>query len=582
MSVPLYLMKISKSCGNRAAIRTVSTTANKASVNLYTNRTHNCGQLTTNDVGKTVDLFGWVQYTRFNNKIIALRDSYGSIQCIVDSSELAKIRKSTIPNESILHVSGTVRPRPNDQINPNQVAGHLEVLADTIDVVNRAADKLPISTSDKNAEHTLVNRLEHRYIDLRGTHMQYALRFRSQMYRLLRDKLYDLKFVECETPTLYNRTPGGANEFVVPTQMKNKYYSLVQSPQQLKQMLMIGGLDRYFQICRCYRDEGGRPDRQPEFTQLDIELSFTNQELIMQLIEDLMYYLMSNLSSNENLTKIFVGSFDGEGRLSRMTYRQAMDTYGTDKPDLRFDWKIETTDDNQSILEVPYDLKSEFIEQLVKNIREELYLSSDIETAVHCVEASNSVIIKGPTSIAIKNILGKLRCKIATELESRGVHVYKSPFSFVWITDFPLFDVSETGQLESNHHPFTAPTEDTIGLLDTDPTAVLGQHYDLVLNGQEIAGGSMRIHDAGLQRRIFNEFLKVDDAAFSYFLEALQSGCPPHGGIAFGLDRLVSILINRASIREVIAFPKTSAGRDLVSGCPHDLDPDVKRMYHID
>lgn len=555
-----------------------------SSVNKYTRRTHTCGQITEKNVGERVSLFGWVQYSRFNNKIIAVRDSYGVIQCILDKHLItSSIKKTIIPNESVVQVDGVVQSRPDDQRTDKIHTGDVEILVDHLNIVNASKKDLPILTRNRSdsSQITMFNRLKYRYLDLRSQDMQHALRFRSYVCRVLRDKLYDLKFVECETPTLFNRTPGGANEFLVPTQQANKFYSLVQSPQQLKQLLMMGGLDRYFQICRCYRDEAGRSDRQPEFTQVDIELSFTSQDLVMKLVDELIFNLMSKVSSNPEMLQNMTSSFDENQAIKRIPYKKALQDYGTDKPDTRFEWFI-AKDSNKGLkLEIPHSLNRDIVDQIVERAMD----SAQMETKATDLraEVTDSVTLFKTTerSIEASKLLGKVRVMAAEDLDRLGIQTYKEEFSFVWVTDFPLFTFDEHCKLKPSHHPFTAPSESSISMLKENPIEVVGQHYDLVLNGQEVAGGSIRIHDADLQEEIFNNILHADENTFSYFVEALKSGCPPHGGIAIGLDRLVTILLNRESIKEVIAFPKTSTGRDLMTDCPQEISADVKLMYHI-
>lgn len=549
-----------------------------SSVNSFCERTHTCGQLSKNDVGKLVTLYGWIQYTRFNNKIIALRDSYGTVQCIVDQSQLTKsFRKSIIPNESVVRVVGQVRERPDGDKNDKLSTGDIEVLTDQVKILAQAKKNLPILTrTDPNSLSTSsVNRLKHRYLDIRSKSMQEALRLRSKICHILRTQLVNLDFVECETPTLFNRTPGGANEFIVPTQEHGKFYSLVQSPQQLKQLLMIGGLDRYFQICRCYRDESGRADRQPEFTQVDLELSFTNQNLVMNLVEKLMHHLLTNLYNDLDLTRSLTSSFSHEVTLNRISFTEAFLKYGTDKPDTRFDWLIKSHENQGLCIDIPYHIESDLLQELIKNID----IDSTLISYAHF--PNRTKLITSDKTDKERKFLGAMRVLLAAELEKQGENIYKSKFEFVWVIDFPLFTKNEQGKLEPNHHPFTAPSVNSIHYVQQDPTAVSGQHYDLVLNGQEVAGGSIRINDAELQSYIFKEVLGVDEDSFEYFIEALGCGCPPHGGIAIGLDRLVAILMDKDSIKDVIAFPKTNAGRDLMTGCPQEVSAEVKNLYHL-
>lgn len=552
-------------------------------INKYTVRSHTCGQLSNRDVGQRVSLCGWVQYTRFDNKIILLKDSYGVIQCVADKNYWSEcLKKLTLHNESVVQVDGYIKERPDGQKNCRMSTGEVELHIEQLNVLSSARKDLPILSREEVASSpvTHVNRLKHRYLDLRSSYMQHALRFRSSVCKILRDKLYQLNFVECETPTLFGRTPGGANEFVVPTQIPNKFYSLVQSPQQLKQLLMIGGIDRYFQICRCYRDEAGRTDRQPEFTQLDMELSFTNQDLVMRLVEELVYDLFVNICDEQVSIDVLTSSFKQNKRISTLSFSEAIMKYGTDKPDARFECFIQSGESDKLFVEFPFTLDQSTVINILEDAKARIGAENTIEPFFQCTDDMLRVEVNNHCQEA-REFLGLVRLMIAQELDKTGKNIYKTRFELLWVTDFPLFSIDREGKLQSNHHPFTAPTPETVHLLDKNPLQVIGQHYDLVLNGQEVAGGSIRIHDAELQRRIFTEILKVGENTFAYFVEALSSGCPPHGGIAIGLDRLLSILLDRESIKDVIAFPKTNSGRELMTDCPQDLDSDVKLLYHI-
>lgn len=548
-------------------------------VNKFTERTHTCGDLTRNDIGKRVELYGWVSYTRFDNKIIALRDSYGTVQCIVSKDKLTKsFRKAALHNESVVKVSGHVQARPDSQKNDSQAQGEIEVLADNVDLISDARKDLPILTRQTEPEQTHTNRLKYRYLDIRSQRLQEALRFRSEVCQIFRSTLLDLGFVECETPTLFRRTPGGANEFVVPTQLPGLFYGLTQSPQQLKQLLMIGGLDRYFQICRCYRDEATRPDRQPEFTQLDIELSFTSQDHIIDMITHLIHELFDKLRSEWDAFSDQPSRF----AIDRISYQEAFGRYGTDKPDTRFGWLLKDTGVSAISMTIPHPIGTEVVSQCLDELkveRQEDTLNCDVMTTTSNV--ATKIVAQSQTEEARK-IMGQLRLKLAAQLQRQGQQIYDSKFKFLWVTDFPLFAKKEgSDELESNHHPFTAPTEETAQYLATEPLQVIGQHYDLVLNGQEIGGGSIRIHRPEIQRLVFEDILKLSGGTFEYFTEALSSGCPPHGGIALGLDRFIAILLGKQSIRDVIAFPKSNSGRDLMSHCPHELDTETRTLYHL-
>ncbi|XP_050426076.1 aspartate--tRNA ligase, mitochondrial [Adelges cooleyi] len=467
-------------------------TSDVSETNFYTFRTHTCGELRIEDVGKTVVLCGWYEFSRFS-RFITLRDGYGSTQIIIPKNDpqTNNVNLKNIPFESILLCHGIVHARPNDQINDSLETGLIEVVVNKLEVLNLVKTSIPFQIRNFNKANESI-RLKHRYVDLRFPEMQRNLRLRSSVLMKMREFLINSRnFVEVETPTLFKKTPGGAQEFIVPTHDKGKCYSLVQSPQQLKQMLMVGSIDRYFQIAKCYRDEATRPDRQPEFTQLDIEMSFTDQNGVLRLVEELLSFIWP-----KELGEI-------KTPFPRMSYDEAMKNYGSDKPDMR----------NQA------------------------------------AESSD------------------------TPQETDNANRWR----FIWIVDFPLFEQdSETGSIQSVHHPFTQPQEQ---ITDDNLLKVKGYHYDLVLNGCEVGGGSIRIHDADLQTRVIESILKIPIHNMSHLIEALKSGCPPHGGIALGIDRLMSILCSTNSIRDVIAFPKTFEGKDLLTGAPSEISAEDIERY---
>lgn len=416
--------------------------------------------------------------------------------------------------------------------------------------------------------------------------------------------------MEVETPTLFRRTPGGAAEFIVPSStVAGQFYSLPQSPQQFKQLLMIGGLDRYYQIARCYRDETTKSDRQPEFTQLDVELSFTTQSDVMKLIEDVIVESWPDDDDDERFAR--------KPTFEIMKYADAMQFYGTDKPDLRFEMKIQKNDDvcaivvpnSASVIDdaVVDEWRELIAEQYMKTCDNNFYCSrkntqtgrwttigdrpstlddeklNESIAKLNADENDTIFLSYHPQKISLaQSTLGLLRVWSADFLESKDVKIRKeNVFKFLWVVDFPLFLRNAVGVLESAHHPFTAPVEEHLNLLTTRPEEVIGQHYDLVLNGVELGGGSIRVHDADVQRYILEEILGENSSTMNHLLEALQSGAPPHGGLAVGLDRYVAILLGRRSIRDVIAFPKTTEGRDLMTSAPADVMDDVLNRYHI-
>uniref|UniRef100_A0A2K5R7R8 Aspartyl-tRNA synthetase 2, mitochondrial n=1 Tax=Cebus imitator TaxID=2715852 RepID=A0A2K5R7R8_CEBIM len=558
-------------------------------------RTNTCGELRSSHLGQEVTLCGWIQYRR-QNTFLVLRDFHGLVQVIIPQDEsAASVRKilCEAPMESVVQVSGTVISRPAGQENPKMPTGEIEIKVKTAELLN-ACKKLPFEIKDF-MKKTEALRLQYRYLDLRSFQMQYNLRLRSQMVMKMRDYLCNLHgFVDIETPTLFKRTPGGAKEFLVPSREPGKFYSLPQSPQQFKQLLMVGGLDRYFQVARCYRDEGSRPDRQPEFTQIDIEMSFVDQTGIQSLIEGLLQYSWPN--DKDPVVVPFPS----------MTFAEALATYGTDKPDTRFGMKIIDISDvfrNTEIgflqdalskphgtvkaICIPEGAVSEVLKFFsTRNLFANFIRESKRPELIRLMETQEEdvVLLMAGEHNKACSLLGKLRLECADLLETRGV-VLRDPtlFSFLWVVDFPLFLPKEENprELESAHHPFTAPHPSDIHLLYTEPEKVRSQHYDLVLNGNEIGGGSIRIHNAELQRYILATLLKEDVKLLSHILQALDYGAPPHGGIALGLDRLICLVTGSPSIRDVIAFPKSFRGHDLMSNTPDSIPPEELKPYHI-
>ncbi|CAH0627384.1 unnamed protein product [Chrysodeixis includens] len=560
--------------------------SDEESCNTYTYRTHTCGELRPEHEGRKVTLCGWVQFSRLS-KFLLLRDAYGLIQCVVNNDS---INLSNIPLETVVKIQGSVALRPKDMINRKMETGEVEVVIDNLEILN-SVENLPFNLRDYQKPKEQL-RLQHRYIDLRFPEMQKNLRVRSHMIHNMRRFLIEKHgFVEVETPTLFCRTPGGAREFVVPTHHQGLFYSLVQSPQQFKQMLMSGGVDRYFQVARCYRDETTRPDRQPEFTQLDIELSFTNVDGILTMIEELLY-------------ESFVKSLP-KPPFKRMTYKEALTTYGTDKPNLTYDLKFvniksvfpdKLNDDEFGAYALPYTKEigklttkyKEKIRQCAKKYPCKVVLNENIskelgdETSrniLNKVGDSNAVIVALGDIENSALCLGEIRQVLASLLQSKNMLQVKEGIEPLWVVDFPLFLKGENG-IETCHHPFTAPHPDDMHLLDSNPLNVGSLAYDLVMNGNEVGGGSVRVHNAGLQEKLL-KILKIEPETLTHFLNALKCGCPPHGGIALGIDRLVSIACDAESIREVIAFPKSHDGKDPLSGAPNSISDEDKKYYHI-
>ncbi|KAL3858497.1 hypothetical protein ACJMK2_013085 [Sinanodonta woodiana] len=587
----------------------------------YTHRTHTCGELRETDIGKTVQLSGWLQYHRMGGLFLILRDWQGLVQCVVSQGKESLLSLAKDLNyETVVEVHGKVHARPEGQENKTLETGMIEVHVEDIKILNNSIKDLPFDIREfHDVKESL--RMEYRYLDLRTKRLQRNMRLRSSMIMKMREFLCNKHgFVDVETPTLFRRTPGGAKEFIVPSRLPGKFYSLPQSPQQFKQLLMVGGIDRYFQVAKCYRDEGAKPERQPEFTQLDIEMSFVEMEGIEFLIEDLLHF-----SWPEDL----------EGRpetpFPRLTYEQAMRWYGTDKPDTRFDMKlmdvtkclhdsgvqqfdrlsaessivafrvpkgadhmslknvqtlketalkIDHGKNKINIIDVRVGQNGEWKSSISKHIKPD---SRERLAAATHLQSGDILFFAAGQGIKHNEILGRLRLECAHHLETQGIQVRnKDKFNFLWVQDFPLFLPKDDGDgLESAHHPFTAPRLEDLDLLKTHPEKVHGQHYDLVLNGNEVGGGSIRIHNADLQRYILQDILKEDPSELKHLLEALSMGCPPHGGIALGLDRLFACLCNCDTIRDVIAFPKSSDGKDLMSQAPSPVSKADLERYHI-
>jgi aspartyl-tRNA synthetase len=582
-------------------------------------RSHYCGLVDRKLLGQTVSLCGWVHRRRDHGGVIFidLRDREGLVQivCDPDRAETFAIANG-LRNEFVVRVEGRVRERPAGTTNANLVSGEIEVLATALEVLN-ASQTPPFMMDDENLSENV--RLQYRFLDLRRPQMQNNLRLRHRAASSVRNYLDEHGFIDIETPMLYKSTPEGAREFLVPARMHDgQFYALPQSPQLFKQLLMVAGYDRYYQIVKCFRDEDLRADRQPEFTQIDIETSFLGEREIQDLMEGLIRELFKNVLNVEL------------GEFLRLTYADAMARYGSDKPDLRV--KLELTDLSDLMTQVDFKVFKQAIALKDGKVialrvpggaaltRKEIddytafvaiygarglaYIKVNDVTKLND-EGLQSPIVKflPPPVLAeimkrshaangdliffgadrkkvVYDALGALRVKVGHE---KG-HA-EAGWRPCWIVDFPAFDYDEEAQRwNAAHHPFTAPKDEHVGLLTTDPGKVLAKAYDVALNGWEIGGGSVRIHRAEVQSQVFAALgITPEDARakFGFLLDALTYGAPPHGGIAFGLDRIVTLMTGAESIREVIAFPKTQRGQDLMVEAPSAVTEKQLRELHI-
>ncbi|CAF0734502.1 unnamed protein product [Adineta steineri] len=515
----------------------------------------------SNLIDTSVSLHGWLQYRRMNSFGV-LRDHSGLIQFILPSSlkQQRQILKQT-PVESCVHIQGILKKRPEKDMNTDMTLGHLEIHVTDFKVINTCLPTLPVDLS-KFHESDEITRLTYRYLDFRRDIMQERIRFRSEFISKVREFLLKHSFVDIETPSLFRRTPGGAREFLVPTHIQGGglFYALTQSPQQFKQLLMMGGFDRYFQIAKCFRDETGRHDRQPEFTQIDLELSFVSRENIFSLIEQL-------------LSACWPDSLDNIPFL-RLTFTECMSRYGTDKPDTRFALEIEHTSDKLYITS-PVSLKN--IKNFLADTNNIDYDDNTRKFSMNKTNDENEDLIQ----------MGKLRLKLVDLLEKEyKIELRKKrQWNFLWVTDFPLFTpmTDDKIKFESTHHPFTAPIDEHLSLISSEKhwSTIIGQHYDLVLNGYEVGGGSIRIYDSYLQRFILNDILHLPIEHLEHLLKALEYGAPPHGGIALGLDRLLALVLETEHIRDVIPFPKTSIGKDLMAHAPSQVEQSELDYYFL-
>ena len=562
-------------------------------------RTHNCGELNKTHINSSVTLCGWVNSLRTHGKIIFIdiRDRYGKTQIILDKKDLIN-KGNSLSNEDVITISGKVNARTKDFVNKDISTGEIEVIANKLHILS-ISNPLPVPIHDREAS-TEEHRLKYRYLELRNKTLQNNLIKRHNAAQVVRNFLSKKDFIEIETPVLMKSTPEGARDYLVPSRIHHgKFYALPQSPQMYKQLFMISGLDKYFQIVKCFRDEDLRSDRQPEFTQIDLEMSFVDEPDVRNLVEDLITTVFKKVN-NVTIKKPF----------PVLSYHDSINKYGTDKPDLRYKMELNSfkefsdQSDFKSFKGLKYvtmlsvDDSSHFSRKIIdelddyaksigakglawmkcngKNLEGGIskFFNQNLQSKIisnYKLKNNSICLIVGDNSQLALKVLGLVRTKIAQMLNLCDNTIFKP----VWIVDFPLFKWDkDQKRFESVNHPFTAPKDSDIKKLSSNPEKVLSKGYDIVINGYEVAGGSIRIHDDKMQKQIFeimNITKKEINDKFGFFIDALKFGTPPHGGIAFGLDRLVMLLCGVNNIRDVIAFPKTTSASALMEDAPNTI-----------